>query len=168
MCDAVVEARFNPNFEDTTGRRCLAASFRIRVDCLFIALGSTAPAKLFREGRRKGGKSVVQIRYRQGVDITSVAAIANLIAINAAAKRWPGIVRLRDSKKFLLEGCGPPGFGRSDAIPISWRVEECVELVVDTIGLERASVGGVSTERAFALGFTFQVPEGVRATRTGR
>jgi hypothetical protein len=56
-------------------------------------------------GAKEWGKVVVQIHSRHGVDITSVMAIAKLIAINAAAKRWPGIVRLRDSEKLVLEGC---------------------------------------------------------------
>lgn len=57
-------------------------------------------------GRAKQwGKVVVQIDPHRGADITSVVAIAKLIAINAAARRWPGIIRLRDSEKLVLEGC---------------------------------------------------------------
>ena len=54
---------------------------------------------------KQWGKVVVQIHSRRVADITSVAAIAKLIAINAAARRWPGIIRLRESEKLVLEGC---------------------------------------------------------------
>jgi hypothetical protein len=54
-------------------------------------------------GARQWGKVVVQVCSRDELDIASVSAIAKLIAINAAAKRWPGIVRLRDSQKLVLE-----------------------------------------------------------------
>jgi pimeloyl-ACP methyl ester carboxylesterase len=40
-----------------------------------------------------------------------------------------------------------PGFGQSDAMPTTWRVEECVDFVgslLDTIGLERVILIGVS------------------------
>jgi hypothetical protein len=74
------------------------------VDYLFITDVLT-PSETPSGGAKKWGKVVVQICSRHSVDITSVAAIAKLIAINAAAKRWPGIVRLRDSEKLVLEGC---------------------------------------------------------------
>jgi pimeloyl-ACP methyl ester carboxylesterase len=57
-----------------------------------------------------------------------------------------------------------PGFGQSDAMPTTWRVEECVDFVgslLDTIGLERVILIGVSMGGAFALGFTLRVPERV-------
>jgi pimeloyl-ACP methyl ester carboxylesterase len=55
-----------------------------------------------------------------------------------------------------------PGFGRSDAMPISWRVEECVDFIgeiLNTFGLKRASLVGVSMGGAFALGFALRAPE---------
>ena len=79
-------------------------SFRSRMDHLFVTdvfTHTQAPLG----GATKWGKVVVQIRSGHGVDITSIAPIAKLIAINAAAKRWPGIVRLRDAEKLVLEGC---------------------------------------------------------------
>src|SRR4029077_4333570 len=57
-----------------------------------------------------------------------------------------------------------PGFGQSDAMPTTWRVEECVDFVgslLDTIGLERVILVGVSMGGAFALGFTLRAPERV-------
>jgi pimeloyl-ACP methyl ester carboxylesterase len=57
-----------------------------------------------------------------------------------------------------------PGFGQSDPMPVTWRVEECVEFVgrlLDALGLERASLVGVSMGGAFALGFTLRAPERV-------
>jgi pimeloyl-ACP methyl ester carboxylesterase len=57
-----------------------------------------------------------------------------------------------------------PGFGRSDPMPATWRVEECVEFVgrlLDALGLKRASLLGVSMGGAFALGFTLRAPERV-------
>jgi pimeloyl-ACP methyl ester carboxylesterase len=55
-----------------------------------------------------------------------------------------------------------PGFGQSDAMPISWRVEECVDFIgeiLNTFGLKRASLVGVSMGGAFALGFALRAPE---------
>jgi len=74
------------------------------VDYLFITDVLT-PSETPSGGAKKWGKVVVQICSRHSVDIASVAAIAKLIAINAAAKRWPGIVRLRDSEKLVLDDC---------------------------------------------------------------
>jgi pimeloyl-ACP methyl ester carboxylesterase len=57
-----------------------------------------------------------------------------------------------------------PGFGRSDAMPIAWRVEECVEFIaelLDALGLKRASLIGVSMGGGFAVGFTVRSPERV-------
>lgn len=57
-----------------------------------------------------------------------------------------------------------PGFGRSDAMPITWRVEECVEFLADLVGalgLKRTSLIGVSMGGGFALGFTIKAPERV-------
>lgn len=57
-----------------------------------------------------------------------------------------------------------PGFGLSDAMPLTWRVEECVGFVgeiLDALGLRRASLVGVSMGGAFALGFTLGTPERV-------
>ena len=57
-----------------------------------------------------------------------------------------------------------PGFGQSDPMPITWRVEECVDFVgelLDALGLMRASLVGVSMGGAFALGFALRAPERV-------
>jgi pimeloyl-ACP methyl ester carboxylesterase len=57
-----------------------------------------------------------------------------------------------------------PGFGRSDAMPITWRVEECVDFVgrlLDAFGLKRANLVGVSMGGAFVLGFALRAPERV-------
>ena len=57
-----------------------------------------------------------------------------------------------------------PGFGESDAMPITWRVEECVEFLanlLDALGLKRANLIGVSMGGGFALGFTIRAPEKV-------
>jgi pimeloyl-ACP methyl ester carboxylesterase len=57
-----------------------------------------------------------------------------------------------------------PGFGQSDPMPVTWRVEECVEFVgrlLDALGLKRASLVGVSMGGAFAVGFTLLAPERV-------
>jgi pimeloyl-ACP methyl ester carboxylesterase len=57
-----------------------------------------------------------------------------------------------------------PGFGQSDPMPVTWRVEECVEFVgrlLDAFGLKRASLVGVSMGGAFAVGFTLRAPERV-------
>ena len=55
-----------------------------------------------------------------------------------------------------------PGFGRSDPMPMAWRVEECVDFVgeiLDALDLKRVSLIGVSMGGAFALGFTLRAPE---------
>ena len=47
-----------------------------------------------------------------------------------------------------------PGFGQSDPMPVTWRVEECVEFVgrlLDALGLKRASLVGISMGGAFTL-----------------
>ena len=57
-----------------------------------------------------------------------------------------------------------PGFGQSDPMPITWRVEECVDFVgelLDALGLMRTSLVGVSMGGAFALGFALRAPERV-------
>jgi pimeloyl-ACP methyl ester carboxylesterase len=57
-----------------------------------------------------------------------------------------------------------PGFGLSDPMPLTWRVEECVGYVgeiLDALGLRRASLVGVSMGGAFALGFTLGASERV-------
>jgi pimeloyl-ACP methyl ester carboxylesterase len=57
-----------------------------------------------------------------------------------------------------------PGFGQSDPMPITWRVEECVDFVgrlLNALDLKRASLVGVSMGGAFALGFTLRAPERV-------
>jgi pimeloyl-ACP methyl ester carboxylesterase len=57
-----------------------------------------------------------------------------------------------------------PGFGKSDPMPITWRVEECVEFLahlLDALGLSRATLIGVSMGGGFALGFTIRAPERV-------
>jgi pimeloyl-ACP methyl ester carboxylesterase len=57
-----------------------------------------------------------------------------------------------------------PGFGQSEAMPITWRVEECVDFVgelLDSLGLRRASLVGISMGGAFVLGFTLRAPERV-------
>jgi pimeloyl-ACP methyl ester carboxylesterase len=57
-----------------------------------------------------------------------------------------------------------PGFGLSDPMPLTWRVEECVDFVgkiLDALGLRRASLVGLSMGGAFALGFTLRAPERV-------
>jgi pimeloyl-ACP methyl ester carboxylesterase len=57
-----------------------------------------------------------------------------------------------------------PGFGQSDPMPVTWRVEECVEFVgrfLDALGLKRVSLVGVSMGGAFAVGFTLLAPERV-------
>jgi pimeloyl-ACP methyl ester carboxylesterase len=57
-----------------------------------------------------------------------------------------------------------PGFGLSDPMPLTWRVEECVGFVgeiLDALGLRRASLVGVSMGGAFALGFTLGASERV-------
>ena len=54
-----------------------------------------------------------------------------------------------------------PGFGESAAMPHGWRVEECVEFVADlfdVLGLERATLIGLSMGGAFALGFALHAP----------
>lgn len=57
-----------------------------------------------------------------------------------------------------------PGFGQSEAMPITWRVEECVDFVgklLDALSLRRASLVGISMGGAFVLGFTLRTPERV-------
>ena len=57
-----------------------------------------------------------------------------------------------------------PGFGLSDAMPLTWRVEECAGFVgeiLDALGFRRASLVGVSMGGAFALGFTLGAPDRV-------
>lgn len=58
-----------------------------------------------------------------------------------------------------------PGFGESDAMPSGWRVEECVAFLVDllnSLGLERSSLIGLSMGGGFALGAVLQTPERVK------
>jgi pimeloyl-ACP methyl ester carboxylesterase len=55
-----------------------------------------------------------------------------------------------------------PGFGRSDPMPMSWRVEECVDFVgeiLDALEIKRVSLVGVSMGGTFALGFSLRAPE---------
>ena len=47
----------------------------------------------------------MQIPSRPGIAIGSIEAQAKLVAINAGAQKWPGIVRLRDAGKLILEAC---------------------------------------------------------------
>ena len=57
-----------------------------------------------------------------------------------------------------------PGFGESDPMPITWRVEECVEFLADlfeALNLKRAGLVGVSMGGGFALGYTIRAPEKV-------
>jgi len=57
-----------------------------------------------------------------------------------------------------------PGFGQSDAMPITWRVEDCVDFVgrlLSALDLKRASLVGISMGGAFVLGFTLGAPERV-------
>jgi pimeloyl-ACP methyl ester carboxylesterase len=57
-----------------------------------------------------------------------------------------------------------PGFGESDAMPITWRVEECVKFLadlLDALGLKRANLIGVSMGGGFALGFALEAPQKV-------
>jgi pimeloyl-ACP methyl ester carboxylesterase len=57
-----------------------------------------------------------------------------------------------------------PGFGKSEAMPITWRVEECVEFLadlLDTLNFRRASLIGVSMGGGFALGLAIRAPERV-------
>jgi hypothetical protein len=49
------------------------------------------------------GKIVVQIPPRPGIAIELIEAQAKLVAIIAGAQKWPGIVRLRDTGKLILE-----------------------------------------------------------------
>ena len=75
-----------------------------QVDYLFITDVLT-PIGSPLEAPGPWGKVVVQIPSRAGVEIESIWAEAKLVAINAAAKKWPGIVRLQDSGKLVLEDC---------------------------------------------------------------
>lgn len=57
-----------------------------------------------------------------------------------------------------------PGFGQSDAMPVTWRVEECVDFVgmlLDAFDLKRASLVGISMGGAFVLGYTLRASERV-------
>jgi pimeloyl-ACP methyl ester carboxylesterase len=54
-----------------------------------------------------------------------------------------------------------PGFGESAAMPSGWRVEECVTFLaalLQTLGLERTSLMGLSMGGGFALGCALQFP----------
>ena len=56
-----------------------------------------------------------------------------------------------------------PDFGNSDAMPITWRIEECVEFLADllgALGLKRASLIGVSMVEDLLLGSQFELPKG--------
>ena len=87
---------------------------RVRAACVWDATGGNpeprrrhhqAPIGSPLEAPGPWGKVVVQIPSRAGVEIESIWAEAKLVAINAAAKKWPGIVRLQDSGKLVLEDC---------------------------------------------------------------
>lgn len=54
-----------------------------------------------------------------------------------------------------------PGFGKSDAMPPDWRVEECILFIQDllkALGLERVGLIGLSMGGAFATGFALHAP----------
>jgi hypothetical protein len=58
----------------------------------------------------------------------SISAQAKLVAIQAAARKWPGIIRLRDSDKLTLEGCdwdvdglGEPSY--EDSLGRAWIID---------------------------------------------
>jgi pimeloyl-ACP methyl ester carboxylesterase len=57
-----------------------------------------------------------------------------------------------------------PGFGQSNAMPRNWCVEECVEFVahlLDSLGLKRVTLIGLSMGGAFAVGFALGWPKRV-------
>jgi pimeloyl-ACP methyl ester carboxylesterase len=65
------------------------------------------------------------------------------------------------AKRYRVFALDWPGFGESDAMPRTWRVEECVEFVagvLDGLRLKRATLVGLSMGEAFALGFTLRSP----------
>ena len=57
------------------------------------------------KGPSQWGKILVQIPPRPSIAIGSIEAEARLVAINAGFRKWPGIVRLRDAGKLILEIC---------------------------------------------------------------
>jgi hypothetical protein len=74
------------------------------------------------------GKVVIEIPSRTGVGIQSISAQAKLVAIHAAARKWPGIIRLRDSDKLTLQDCnwdvdalGEPSY--EDSLGRAWIID---------------------------------------------
>jgi hypothetical protein len=97
------------------------------VDHLFITDVLTRIGAPFGEPR-PWGKVVIQIPSRSGVGIESISAEAKLVAIQAAARKWPGIIRLRDSDKLTLEDCdwdvdalGEPSY--EDSLGRAWIID---------------------------------------------
>jgi hypothetical protein len=103
---------------------CLNA---IQVDYLFITDVLTLNGAPFGEPR-PWGKVVIQIPSRSGVGVELISAQAKLVAIHAAARKWPGIIRLRDSDKLTLENCdwdvgalGEPSY--EDSLGRAWIID---------------------------------------------
>lgn len=76
-------------------------------------------------GPRPWGKIVVQIPPDPRIAIESIEAQAKLVAINAGAKKWPDIVRLRDAGKLTLQAwdCDISALGESsyeDSLGKAW------------------------------------------------
>src|SRR5271157_1106057 len=69
------------------------------------------------------------------------------------------------SPKFLIifaDNMNPRN-GTINAMPITWRIEECVEFLADllgALGLKRASLIGVSMVEDLLLGSQFELPNG--------
>jgi hypothetical protein len=103
---------------------CLNAS---QVDYLFITDVLTLNGAPFGQPR-PWGKVVIQIPSRSGVGVELISAQAKLVAIHAAARKWPGIIRLRDSDKLTLENCdwdvgslGEPSY--EDSLGRAWIID---------------------------------------------
>lgn len=59
------------------------------------------------------------------------------------------------AKRYRVFAPDWPGFGKSDAMPPDWRVEECILFIQDllkALGLKHVSLIGLSMGGAFALG----------------
>jgi hypothetical protein len=75
------------------------------------------------------GKVVVQIPSRDGAaERELIAAEAKLVAIHAATRKWPGIIRLQDAGKLVLEDCdwdvnalGRPFY--ADSLGTAWIID---------------------------------------------
>ena len=74
------------------------------------------------------GRVVVQITLRADASTELIEAEAKLVAIHAAAKKWPGVIRLQDAGKLALEGCdwdvnalGVPSY--KDSLGKAWIID---------------------------------------------